>query len=162
MPSGPKFSAPALWLNCGCESRRTSRTDDGSTTARLERGLRALRYPDTLTRFVNIYSVFSGPQKRELYGGEMHPYLSMNGIGPSAQHVERTIAALRTDADRGTLTPERPASMASQVDATSPPSGVVAPIPVMTIFVCSKESSSLRLHDVLLYQNLVKIKSLLR
>jgi asparagine synthase (glutamine-hydrolysing) len=58
-------------------------------TARLERGLRALRYPDTLTRFVNIYSLFSGPQKRELYGTEMHPYLSMNGVGPSAQHVER-------------------------------------------------------------------------
>jgi asparagine synthase (glutamine-hydrolysing) len=57
--------------------------------ARLERGLRALRYPDTLTRFVNIYSVFSGPQKRELYGSEMYPYLSMNGVGPSAQHVER-------------------------------------------------------------------------
>lgn len=30
------------------------------------------------------------------------------------------------------LTPERPASMASQVDATSPPSGVVAPSPVTT------------------------------
>src|ERR1700754_2340745 len=29
-------------------------------------------------------------------------------------------------------TPERPASMASQVDATSPPSGVVAPSPVTT------------------------------
>src|SRR3954469_6072262 len=33
------------------------------------------------------------------------------------------------------LTPERPASMASQVDATSPPSGVVAPSPVTTTSV---------------------------
>src|SRR3954454_19492722 len=32
-------------------------------------------------------------------------------------------------------TPERPASMASQVDATSPPSGVVAPSPVTTTSV---------------------------
>src|SRR5699024_10581081 len=30
------------------------------------------------------------------------------------------------------LTPERPASMAFQVEATSPPSGVVAPSPVTT------------------------------
>jgi asparagine synthase (glutamine-hydrolysing) len=58
-------------------------------TARLERGLRALRYPDTLTRFVNIYSVFDGQQKRELYGTELSPYLSLNGVGPAAQHVER-------------------------------------------------------------------------
>ena len=29
-------------------------------------------------------------------------------------------------------TPERPASIASQVEATSPPTGVVAPSPVMT------------------------------
>src|SRR4051812_17792248 len=33
------------------------------------------------------------------------------------------------------LTPERPASMASQVDATSPPNGVVAPSPVTTTSV---------------------------
>src|SRR3954469_4759488 len=33
------------------------------------------------------------------------------------------------------VTPERPASMASQVDATSPPSGVVAPSPVTTTSV---------------------------
>jgi asparagine synthase (glutamine-hydrolysing) len=58
-------------------------------TARLERGLRALRYPDTLARFVNIYSVFDGAQKRELYGSELSPYLSQNGVGPSARHVER-------------------------------------------------------------------------
>jgi asparagine synthase (glutamine-hydrolysing) len=58
-------------------------------TARLERGLRALRYPDTLTRFVNIYSVFSPAQKQQMYGAEMHPYLSMNGSGGPAQHVER-------------------------------------------------------------------------
>jgi asparagine synthase (glutamine-hydrolysing) len=58
-------------------------------TARLERGLRALRYPDTLTRFVNIYSVFDAAQKRELYGAELRPYLSMNGAGPAARHVER-------------------------------------------------------------------------
>jgi asparagine synthase (glutamine-hydrolysing) len=58
-------------------------------TARLERGLRALRYPDNLTRFLNIYSVFSGPQKQELYGRELSPYLSMNGASAPAHHVER-------------------------------------------------------------------------
>jgi asparagine synthase (glutamine-hydrolysing) len=58
-------------------------------TARLERGLRALRHPDTLTRFVNIYSVFSDAQKQQLYGAPMRPHLSLNGVGPSARHVER-------------------------------------------------------------------------
>jgi asparagine synthase (glutamine-hydrolysing) len=58
-------------------------------TARLERGLRALRYPDTLTRFLNIYSVFSDPQKQELYGGELTPFLSLNGSGSPARQVER-------------------------------------------------------------------------
>jgi asparagine synthase (glutamine-hydrolysing) len=57
-------------------------------TPRFERGLRALQYPDTLTRFLEIYAVFSGERKRELYGPEMQTLLSANGDGP-ARHVER-------------------------------------------------------------------------
>ena len=45
-------------------------------TARLERGLRALRYPDTLTRFLQIYAVFNPAQKRMLYGPEFRAWLS--------------------------------------------------------------------------------------
>src|SRR6266536_1764213 len=50
------------------------------------------------------------------------------------------------------LTPERPATMASQVDATSPPSGVVAPSPVTTTSITAPPArfaySPLRLLDV--------------
>jgi asparagine synthase (glutamine-hydrolysing) len=58
-------------------------------TARLERGLRALRQPDTLTRFLDIYSVFSAEQKHLLYGSELRPLLALNGNGSPARHVER-------------------------------------------------------------------------
>jgi asparagine synthase (glutamine-hydrolysing) len=57
-------------------------------TPRLERGLRALQYPDTLTRFLNIYAVFSPAQKSALYGPDLRERLSLNGAGP-ASHVER-------------------------------------------------------------------------
>jgi asparagine synthase (glutamine-hydrolysing) len=57
--------------------------------ARLERGLRALQYPDTLTRFLNIYAVFNPSQKAHLYGPELRGFLSPNGNGSPAKHVER-------------------------------------------------------------------------
>jgi asparagine synthase (glutamine-hydrolysing) len=58
-------------------------------TARLQRGLRALRYPDTLTRFVDIYSVFTAAQKDGLYRPELQQFLALNGNGSPAAHVER-------------------------------------------------------------------------
>ena len=67
-------------------------------------------------------------------------------------HLGRVDGQLGGDPDRqlrGPLlgerpTPERPASMASQVDATSPPSGVVAPSPVTTTSACHAHRSGLR------------------
>ncbi len=50
---------------------RLARSSRLVRSARLERGLRALRYPDVLERFMSIYSVFTGEQKRELYGPDM-------------------------------------------------------------------------------------------
>jgi asparagine synthase (glutamine-hydrolysing) len=40
-------------------------------SARIERGLRALRYPDVLERFMDIYAVFTPAGKAELYGERM-------------------------------------------------------------------------------------------
>lgn len=57
-------------------------------SARLERGLRALRFPDTLERFMQIYSVFDAPGKTALYGDEMRGALATDGRGP-AEAVER-------------------------------------------------------------------------
>jgi asparagine synthase (glutamine-hydrolysing) len=57
-------------------------------TPRLERGLRALQHPDTLTRFINIYAVFNDAQKHELYGPAFRQLAPHNGAGP-ARHVER-------------------------------------------------------------------------
>lgn len=42
-------------------------------SARLERGLRALRHDDVLDRFMNIYSVFTEEQKLELYADRATP-----------------------------------------------------------------------------------------
>ena len=71
------------------------------------------------------------------------------------QDLGRFDRELRGDADRQVEprdpvglqwadTPLRPASIASQVDMTSPPSGVVAPIPVMTTSVAHYPSGSWR------------------
>jgi asparagine synthase (glutamine-hydrolysing) len=65
----------------GAAARRVKRP-------RFERGLRALQYPDTLTRFLNIYAVFSDAQKRVLYGPGLQSRLMANGSGPAGD-VER-------------------------------------------------------------------------
>jgi asparagine synthase (glutamine-hydrolysing) len=54
-----------------------------SRSARIERGLRALRYPDTLERFMQIYAVFDPPAKASLYGPELREAVT-DGPGPSA------------------------------------------------------------------------------
>jgi asparagine synthase (glutamine-hydrolysing) len=58
-------------------------------SARLERGLRALRYPDVLERFMNIYAVFTEEQKRELYGPELAGQCLANGHSAAAERVEQ-------------------------------------------------------------------------
>ena len=69
-------------------------------SARLERGLRALRHPDALDRFMDIYAVFTDAQKRDLYGPELAAHVSANGAALPAERVER----LRREAsDRDTL-----------------------------------------------------------
>ena len=75
-------------------------------------------------------------------GDERHRLGPVEPAQPDpVEHLGRVDRELRGDPDRqllgpllgqGADTPERPASMASQVDATSPPSGVVAPSPVTT------------------------------
>jgi asparagine synthase (glutamine-hydrolysing) len=57
-------------------------------SARLERGLRALRFPDTLERFMQIYAVFDPPGKAALYSDELRGLLARDGQRPS-QAVER-------------------------------------------------------------------------
>ena len=57
-------------------------------SARVERGLRALRYPDVLERFMNIYAVFTEEQKRELYGPELAGQCLANGHSAAAKRVE--------------------------------------------------------------------------
>jgi asparagine synthase (glutamine-hydrolysing) len=57
--------------------------------------LRALRHPDVLERFMNIYAVFTQQQKRELYSPKLiaeHPALV--GLPPSHQ-VEQLTRAVR-------------------------------------------------------------------
>lgn len=58
-------------------------------SARVERGLRSLRYPDTLTRFMSIYAVFDDTQKQLLYGPELRASLSGNGYRGPSEHVAR-------------------------------------------------------------------------
>jgi asparagine synthase (glutamine-hydrolysing) len=59
-----------------------------TSSARLERGLRALRHPDTLERFMQIYAVFDPPGKGALYAPELAAALADGGLGPAAV-VER-------------------------------------------------------------------------
>lgn len=58
-------------------------------SARLERGLRALRFPDTLERFMNIYAVFDGPGKARLYGDGLRQRLAAAGPHHPSEVVER-------------------------------------------------------------------------
>ncbi len=59
-----------------------------TSSARLERGLRALRYPDTLERFMQIYAVFDQPGKQGLYGPELRSAVSADPGAPE-RAVER-------------------------------------------------------------------------
>lgn len=58
-------------------------------SARLERGLRSLRHEDTLTRFMQIYAVFTEAQKRELYGPELAAATGEHTREPPSERVER-------------------------------------------------------------------------
>jgi len=53
---------------------------------RLKRGLRALRYPDTLERFMQIYAVFDPAAKASLYGRALQ---AASAAGDSRDAVER-------------------------------------------------------------------------
>lgn len=53
-------------------------------SARMERGLRALRFPDVLERFMDIYAVFTETQKQDLYGPALTAYRAANGALPAA------------------------------------------------------------------------------
>jgi len=66
-----------------------ARASDRVRSARLERGLRALRYPDVLERFMNIYAVFTEEQKRELYGPELAAQCLANGHSAAAERFEQ-------------------------------------------------------------------------
>ena len=77
----------------------------------------------------------------------VHRYASDLAVVFTALHAWRMFAQGRSRGARAHawvsgLTPERPASIASQVEATSPPSGEVAPRPVTTtsvpVIVCPK------------------------
>src|SRR4051794_23860045 len=57
---------------------------------------------------------------------------SMTSLGSTASWAAMRTVSCAAHSWVSGLTPERPASIASHVDATSPPSGVVAPIPVTT------------------------------
>jgi asparagine synthase (glutamine-hydrolysing) len=63
-------------------------------SVRLERGLRAIRHPDELERFLQIYAVFDPSSKASMYGPEMLAARDRDRWSPSAA-VER----LRSRAD---------------------------------------------------------------
>lgn len=64
-----------------------------SRSARWERGVRALRHPDVLDRFMNIYALFTDEQKRQLYRPELLDHVASGGSTPR-DRVQR----LRDDA----------------------------------------------------------------
>jgi asparagine synthase (glutamine-hydrolysing) len=59
-----------------------------TSCARLERGLRAVRHPDTLARFMSIYAVFTEEQKDRLYRPGLRDLLATSGHR-AARAVER-------------------------------------------------------------------------
>ena len=69
-------------------------------TARLERGLRALRYPDVLARFMDIYAVFTEPQKSALYGPDLMLARGSSGAGSGPVERLRSEAAARDPLDQ--------------------------------------------------------------
>lgn len=58
-------------------------------SARVERGLRALRNPSVLDRFMDIYAVFTPEQKRELYGDAMIGFSGASDAARTGAYVER-------------------------------------------------------------------------
>jgi asparagine synthase (glutamine-hydrolysing) len=58
-------------------------------SARLQRGLRALRHTDVLTRFLDIYAVFDEPGKAALYRPELRARLGADGRPRPPEVVER-------------------------------------------------------------------------
>ncbi|MEA2359029.1 MAG: hypothetical protein QOI62_2289 [Solirubrobacteraceae bacterium] len=56
-------------------------------SARLQRGLGALRHPDTLERFLHVYAVFDDAQKATLYGSDLRA--AANGSERPSQAIER-------------------------------------------------------------------------
>jgi asparagine synthase (glutamine-hydrolysing) len=84
-------------LRLGPQLARASRR---VRSLRLERGLTALRYPDTLDRFLQTYAVFRADQKDGLYGDDLKASLGHND-GPTPGDV---VEQYRTRADsRGSL-----------------------------------------------------------
>ena len=76
---------PALASTLAQVSSRTS-------SARLERGLRALRQSDVLTRFMEIYAVFTERQKLDLYRPELHDVTRVAPAG-SVERLRRDVLA---------------------------------------------------------------------
>jgi asparagine synthase (glutamine-hydrolysing) len=64
-------------------------------SARVKRGLGALRHRDILDRFMQIYAVFDDAQKAELYGPELRAAHSRNGRPSQAVERHRRRAAER-------------------------------------------------------------------
>lgn len=83
--AGTVLGLPGPLAHVGPPLARASRR---ARSARLERGLRALRHPDVLERFMDIYAVFTPAQKRELYGSELAAHCAGDGEG-AAGAVER-------------------------------------------------------------------------
>jgi asparagine synthase (glutamine-hydrolysing) len=77
-----------------------ARASDHVRSARLERGLRALRCPDMVERFMDIYAVFTEGQKRELYAAELAAELDRD---PSARPAEKVARLARDRCGRDPL-----------------------------------------------------------
>jgi asparagine synthase (glutamine-hydrolysing) len=60
-----------------------ARLAEHTASPRLGRGLGAVGHPDTLTRFMNIYAVFTDEEKDKLYRPELRGFLRRSGRHPS-------------------------------------------------------------------------------
>jgi hypothetical protein len=99
--------------------------------------------PDAITTPIRSGSTSGAPASAQASRAEISancPERSSRlicGTGSTSDGSTATGAAMRTgsmstQSSVRVRTPDRPASMADQVDATSPPNGVVAPRPVTT------------------------------
>ena len=77
--ASPALGAAARLRLDGPLARLAERT----TSPRLERGLRAVRHPDPLARFMNIYAVFTEDQKDLLYRPQLREFLAASEEQPS-------------------------------------------------------------------------------